>query len=102
MRAREEGKIAEREDPRLPTRALNMVEQPIEISPCCQETVALGSGALNHFVPRIIVSVLLGEEQPEGRIFSRDRERHGGGAPGPEARQASIPILVLNVLVHVT
>lgn len=81
MRAREEGKIVER-GPMSSHQGTNMVEQPVKGS---QEVVALGSGAWNHFVPRIIMSVLLGEEQPKVHIFCPDGERRGEagrGSPG--------------------
>lgn len=93
MSAGEEGKIAEREDPRLPTPARNTVQQPVEGSPCGQEIVALGCGALNHFVPS-----LKGASSAE---IERSVEGEPG-AMGSEARQASIQILVRNDLAHVT
>lgn len=44
------------------------------------------------------MSVLLGEEQPEGHIFSREAWQ---GSHKFKPRQASFPILVLNDLGHV-
>lgn len=55
-----------------------------------KEIVALDSGAVNHFVPRIITSVLLGEEQPVGHIFSRE---WGGMAQEPQVLKSGRPVL---------